>query len=1394
MRGHSRRLFSGITALVLVLMWLPAALLSPAQASGGTFEIDGNKVVDTAGNLDWNSPAVGNQPVENDNAGGDPTVYSASSKESNDPSTWTLAGGAPPKDDMTNIYAYAEPNSANVFFGFDRGATSGTDSYYLELNKLQPTDPTTYAPVRSEGDLRFRLDDKGSGVIALSSESVWTNGAWVVTTLSSNPTGFDYAVSADESFLEFSFDLTTLLNLKPACPPLFGSLGFRNVTGETGENLKDFIKPVKLSAGSTCGQLKIVKHDGAGALLGGATFRITPDPRPIVNPAAYLDVVDNGPYDTDPADGQVTVDPATPGDYHVTEHAAPGGYFVDATDALVTVPSAAANSPVPVFVDAQGTITVHKKTAGSAALGHSTFQLLDHATQAVVDTVADTDGDGTLVFSDVAPGTYDLHESVTPQGYDAAANVTGIVVDQDHQSVSVDVHDAQHETSLTVHKTDTAGTTPIAGATFDLWVESNGVTGLQTAASGGHDADTKVAFTCTTGATGFCTTNYTHATWPNQYYWKETGVPWPFTVPDAPDDVFAVQPITSANVTTTLFTVEVHDPMASLGTVASPSTTVASPLALNPTATIGDQATISGIQQAATGTLDFYLYKTGQACDPAAPDASKQVGSAVPVSGPGTYPATPVTTTVTTAGIYHWLAVLHIGTDALPGSCTDTGEQVIVGKATPTLTTQATDTGTVDGTVSDTAHLRDFASTVTGEKVHFALYTSPGCTDATPYWPTTASDGDVALDANGDATSPAVAVDGTHDTYYWKVTYAADANNTSASESCGTVDNNEISHAPLIPNPVKAPASGVVSVDGPNNTISYTITVQNTGSATATGVVITEPASGASADPSVNVFDKATYDNDAACGTGTSAGCAGSIDVTGGVITWTTDIAAKGSATVTFSVTVKPTDGDGDHIYNQASVTSGQVTRYSNVTDHVVKYPEIRVTKASDPLSGSSTAPAPVSPGDDITYTLTVYNDGLADATAVPVSDAVPTGTEYVQGSADATGGTFDSGSNTVSWSVDVTAGHSVDVSFKAHVVATDANGTPIDNTGTFTNTHTATADCLDPAQNQCHTNTTYHVVEFPVLALAKTADPASGSIVQRGDSIGYTITVSNSGLAAAHGVSVVDTLPANVTLDESSVTPTEASNSNGKLTWQVDVPAAQDGVDGVTTITYTVTVNADAPEGTTLTNAVLIDGECPGAAQGSDPCTTDHHVPTGDLTLVKHVDKTSASYGDTLTYTFDAATTGDLDQTNVVVTDVVPNGTTYVDNSAGCTDAGTCTTAYDAATRTVSWQLGDIAHGAPARTLVFKVTIDKPGFDPTVGLPLQTVTNSGVIVSGETAATPSNEVKTTVIQVLGIKVVRKPPTLPFTGAGLPPVTAVAIASLLIAVGATMVGARRRED
>jgi uncharacterized repeat protein (TIGR01451 family) len=1394
-------------------------------------------------------------PTVSDPVGGaDTSNFSGGSKECSasgncEPADWAQATGtAPNKDDIGHVYVASrlQPDATGHLWGYfasERQANNGTTFFDYELNQLANTSSGGVdRPNRSAGDVLIVASQHGSNDFTIGGTiQRWTlsnalcasglvatgsaGGCWTEPTtlaaadfygLSNDDTITDLPSSdgtlSKGLFGEFAIDLTAA-GAVLGCPSTgFVAMNIRSRASDSNSaELKDWVKaPVTIP--SACAELKIFKYGPNGQTAApGATFTVTPAPGP--SPSTQTSFTDGGTGDADgAANGVIDIAPTKPDvTYTVTEVTPPTGYLLPSPNTAQTVTPAkfaTGSSAASVsFSDPLGSITVHK-TGSGAALAGSTFSLtgtsgaaLGYSTtilDAASGTNSDGTADGTLSWTGLKTGGYTLHEVSAPTGYDPVASDSTFVIqstndDATHgRTLTASVNDPKKTTSLTVHKTDLAGNTPISGATFDLWQESNGVAGLQTAPVGQQAADTAAGFTCTTGADGFCVTAYSQATWTNTYYWRELTVPWPFTVPNSPDNVFATPEITQANVSTALFTVEAHDPMASLATVASPSTTVASPTPLSPTATIGDRATISGIQNDAAGSVSFYVYGPGQACDSANPDVARLVGS-TPIVGPGTYPAQPITTVVTVAGTYHWLAVLHIGNNVLAGSCSDVGEQVIVGKATPTLTTAATDTGTVDGTVHDVAHLRDFASSITDETVHFSLYTNSTCTDPA-YWPTTAADGDVALNANGDATSPNVAVDGVHSSFYWKVSYAGDVNNGSQLEACGNADNGEISHAPLIPTPVKAPASGVVSVDGPNNTIAYTITVQNTGSATATGVHIIEPASDGGSDSTVNVFDKATYNSDAACGIGTSAGCSGSISVVNGVITWTTDIAVGASATVSFSVTVKPADADGDHIYNQAEVTSGNVALHTNVTNHVVKFPEIRVTKASSPVSGTVATPTPVAPGSDITYTLTVHNDGLADATGVAVSDAVPTGTEYVQGSADASGGVFDTNAGTVTWAVDVAAGQTVEVSFAVHVVETDLNGTLIDNTAKFVNVHTPAADCLNPAQTMCDTNTTHHEVEFAVLALAKTADPASGSIVQRGDSIDYTITVTNSGLAPASHVTVSDTLPAHVTLVPGSPSPATTTDAGGVLTWVVDVPAAEGETNGMTTITYSVTVDSDAPQGATLTNAVLIGDQCPGAPQGSDPCTTDHHVPTGDLTLVKHVDKTVAAYGGTLTYTFEAATTGALDQTAVTVTDVLPAHTTYVANSADCTDAGACSTSYDAATRTVSWQLGDIAHGAAARHLVFKVTIDTPTFDTTVGLPVTTILNSGVIVSGETAKTPSNEVKTTLVQVLGVKVVRKLATLPFTGMGMSPATAIAIAMLMMAMGAALMAARRRQD
>jgi uncharacterized repeat protein (TIGR01451 family) len=304
------------------------------------------------------------------------------------------------------------------------------------------------------------------------------------------------------------------------------------------------------------------------------------------------------------------------------------------------------------------------------------------------------------------------------------------------------------------------------------------------------------------------------------------------------------------------------------------------------------------------------------------------------------------------------------------------------------------------------------------------------------------------------------------------------------------------------------------------------------------------------------------------------------------------------------------------------------------------------------------------------------------------------------------------------------------------------------------------------------------HVTQ-PILDLDKTADPETGSIVQPGQQIDYTVTIPNTGDADAVHITVVDTLPADVTPIESSISDGGVYDATaGTITWVITI-----GTEAPSELTYSVTVDATAEQGETLHNSVAV---------GSLTAFTDHVVATGDLGLVKTVTPTgSAKYGDTLTYGLTASTLGDLDQHNVVIRDVVPDKTTYVAGSAAC-DTDPCTASYDAATNTVSWAVGDMAHGT-SRHVTFKVTINTPAANADGSIPSTVIVNSGVVSSTETPDSPSNEVRTPVTAVLGEKVVKPPVTpLPFTGSNLPLVPAAVVGMVLVGLGVLLTSVRRR--
>ncbi len=139
---------------------------------------------------------------------------------------------------------------------------------------------------------------------------------------------------------------------------------------------------------------------------------------------------------------------------------------------------------------------------------------------------------------------------------------------------------------------------------------------------------------------------------------------------------------------------------------------------------------------------------------------------------------------------------------------------------------------------------------------------------------------------------------------------------------------------------------------------------------------------------------------------------------------------------------------------------------------------DLAITKAD--------SPDPVITGSDLTYTVTVTNNGPDAATSVTVTDNLPAETTFV--SCSSTGGGVCSGSNnnrTVTFA-SLASGQSETITFVANVNCSVADGTEINNTATVSS---FTPD-PDPANNSATATTT--ASNPPPTITGATADPSS--------------------------------------------------------------------------------------------------------------------------------------------------------------------------------------------------------------------------------------------------------------------------------------------------------------
>jgi uncharacterized repeat protein (TIGR01451 family) len=293
--------------------------------------------------------------------------------------------------------------------------------------------------------------------------------------------------------------------------------------------------------------------------------------------------------------------------------------------------------------------------------------------------------------------------------------------------------------------------------------------------------------------------------------------------------------------------------------------------------------------------------------------------------------------------------------------------------------------------------------------------------------------------------------------------------------------------------------------------------------------------------------------------------------ISGQTLTWAGPftVPAAGSVSLHFNVVVATAPGE---YLNNASADAGAIAVAP--TGPTAKITVSGTTATADLSVAKADAPDPVTVGDNVTYTITVTNNGPVAADGVIVTDALPAGATLV--SASASQGSC-SGTTTVSCSLGSLAnGASATVTI---VVTTTA-------VGPLSNTATAAATTADPssANNSATATTTVNPPPSADLSIAKTDAPDP---VNLGGTVTYTITVTNNGPDAAAGTTVSDTLPAGAALV--SATATQGTCS-GTTTVSCSLGSLASGA------TATVTLVVEATAGGTLSNTATV------AASTADP------------------------------------------------------------------------------------------------------------------------------------------------------------------------------------------------
>lgn len=383
---------------------------------------------------------------------------------------------------------------------------------------------------------------------------------------------------------------------------------------------------------------------------------------------------------------------------------------------------------------------------------------------------------------------------------------------------------------------------------------------------------------------------------------------------------------------------------------------------------------------------------------------------------------------------------------------------------------------------------------------------------------------------------------------------------------------------------VKTGPAGVTA----GNDVTYAITVANAGPSDAQAVAFSDPL------PAGTTFVSGTQN------TGPAFTCAVPAVGSGGTASCNIAILAAGtSATFTLVANVPASTADATILANVTTISSATAdanpaNNTSTVNTTVAGLADVSITKSG---------PATVTPGTDITYSLTVANAGPNAASGVSFSDPLPAGLTFVSG-AQNTGPAFTcttpavgaTGTASCSLAGTLASGASATFTLVAHV--------PPAATGSVANTATVTATSPDPVAGNDSATSTATISASADLSVTKTG----AATVNAGSNLTYTITVANAGPSDAQTVALSDPLPAFTTFvsavqgtGPAFTCTTPAVGATGTVSCSIATLAS----GASASFTLVVAVSMATPNATILGNTATVTTATTDAVPGNNSATS---------------------------------------------------------------------------------------------------------------------------------------------------------------------------------------------